>query len=132
MPNLIKDEAALGVNRVSDELPACDLFIGPNARRAGIADGGRRNIGGFRNLQAALGGALAVVNGIHLLRDSAGLARAQARQWGHDHTVGEGEGANLERLEKGFIGHEGQILSVNFCNAACRGSGPNFKQQRCH
>src|SRR4051812_18588063 len=105
VPDLVEDETALGVDGAYDLFPALDLLGRVDARRARIADGLGRNIGGFGDDQPALAGALAVIGGVHRLGNVAGLAGAQPRERRHDDAMRERDRAEREGLEESVVRH---------------------------
>lgn len=79
MPQLQRNTATLGVNRIHDAFPACFLLVGPNAGRVHITTGSGRNVGGFANDQARTG-ALAVISFLHLARHAIRRTRTGQRR----------------------------------------------------
>jgi len=61
MPELEKDQSALGMHRVDDAAPALDLLLRIDAGCAGIAASARHDRRGFRDDQAMRRGALRVI-----------------------------------------------------------------------
>lgn len=61
VPDLVEDEAALGVDGVGHGFPAGDLGVCEDARGAGVGRGIEADVRGLGELQSALGGPLAVV-----------------------------------------------------------------------
>src|SRR5471030_445555 len=77
---LHEDAAALGVHRLGDFFPAGDLLFGVDGRCAQVGAATLRHGRAFGDQQAALRGALAVVDGHHVGRGVARLHGAQAGQ----------------------------------------------------
>ena len=102
MPQLLEDAAALGVHRVGDAPPSCDLSVGVDARRTGITVAAGRDRRGFGDDQTAFGRALRVVFDHQVARDVAGI-RAHPRQRRHHDAMGQLVGADLGRREQ--LGH---------------------------
>lgn len=103
VPDLIKDEATLGVDCISDELPSGDLVGRVHTRCARIASGRRRDISGLGDQQTTLGCTLSIVDGVHLLWDVTRLLGAQTSQGRHDDAVLKSDCAELQRLEEGHL-----------------------------
>ncbi|MEJ1969713.1 MAG: hypothetical protein WDN03_13925 [Rhizomicrobium sp.] len=100
MPELQEDMAAFLVDGVHDGLPAFGLFVGPDARRVGIADAHRLDRGGLGHDQAGAG-ALGVIFDGERRRHAAAFQRAGARQRRHPDAIGQGERAHLDGVEQG-------------------------------
>ena len=81
MPELADDLAAGSVHGVGNFLPACNLFVAPDAGRSGITAALRRDIGGFGNDQTG-SGTLRVVLRVHLVGNAV-FAIATAGDRGH-------------------------------------------------
>ena len=114
-PKLEPEEAALGVNGVSDLLPGGNLLVGENSRDVGVAAGGRGDDGGFGDEESAGDtGALGVVLLDHGHGDVVVLG-AEASERGHDQTVGEGVGSDLERLKELVLGNAAHVCGVCGC-----------------
>ena len=104
VPELQEDDAALGVDRVGDELPALDLLVRIDARHVRPRGPGRQHRRRFADDQAALRGALAVICSVERIGRIAGRRRAHACQRRHDHAVRETIGPDLQRGEQ-RVGH---------------------------
>src|SRR5471032_3016390 len=106
VPQLGEDQTAGRVDGVGDPLPACDLLVGPQARRVRIADALRRDGGRLAEDQAGAG-ALRVVLGHQRVRHAGAADGAGARQRRHDDAVFQGQVADGDGIEQG--GHGGPI-----------------------
>ena len=98
VPQLQEDLAARVVHGLRHELPAFDLFVGPDAGRIRIADALRRDRS--RLAQNQTGGCAVGVVLRHQRVGHALDARALTRKRRHDDAVLERECAKLERIEE--------------------------------
>ena len=87
MPELGEDKPTLGVDRIGDLAPACDLLGAVDARCPGIALAQRGYLGAFADDKAGTG-ALGVVFGHQAIGHITGLAGAGAGHGGHVNAVG--------------------------------------------
>src|ERR1700733_12486538 len=87
VPELDEHAPALGMDRVRDALPADDLFVAVDPRRAPVAAAGGRDRRRFREDQPAIRGTLAVVFEVQIARRAARPLGAEAAQGGHDDAV---------------------------------------------
>ena len=97
MPELQKNDSALGMNGVDHLAPACDLLLGVDAGHAGAAEACFHHRRGFGDQQPARRRALRVILGVQRPRRERGLRRPHPRQRRHRETVLELIGADLER-----------------------------------
>lgn len=94
-----EDEAAAGVDRVGDRLPAGDLLGRVQAGRVEVALPDRRRLGTLRDDQAGTG-ALRVVGRHQLGRAATRPVRPAARHRRHHHPVACGVPADTDRFER--------------------------------
>src|SRR3984957_19718763 len=99
MPELDEHATALGMNRVCDALPARDLFVTVDSRRAPVAAAGRRDRRRLREDESAVRGALTIVLEVQITWHSARPLGAEAAQGGHHNAVFERDRADLDRGE---------------------------------
>src|SRR3954470_22869909 len=107
MPELEKDDAALGVHGVDNLAPARDLRLRIDAWRRRITATIREHRRGLGNEQAALGGALTVIFGIERPRRKALALGSHARQRRHRDAVRELVRTDLQRLKQRLEFHSG-------------------------
>ena len=103
MPDLQEDAPALGVNRIRDHPPACDLLRRVDSRGVLIALGLRRDLRRLGDDQPGTG-ALSVIFGGMRSGDQPG-GSAVTGQGGHDDPVGQFQRAKIIRLEDRVLGH---------------------------
>ena len=102
MPQLQGNTATLGVHRLDYLFPACFLLIGPNTRCIDIPPGRRRDIGCLTDDQPSAC-ALTVIDLLQLSGNA--IRRARTSQRRHDHTIGQGQTAKLQRGEQCSVRH---------------------------
>src|SRR5579859_5874610 len=100
MPELEKDQAALGVYGVDHTAPSLDLRLRIDAGNAGIATAGHHDGRGFRNQQTARRGALRIVFGVERSRRETQSFRPHSCQWRHHDTMLEPVRADLKRRKQ--------------------------------
>ncbi len=101
MPQLQKNESALGMNGVGDLSPAFDLLIRIDAGGGRISAPGRRHRRGFGDDQAARRGALPVIFRVQGPRRKTGSLRPHPRQRRHHDAVLQKTGPDLQRRKQG-------------------------------
>src|SRR3954452_391698 len=107
MPELEKDDAALGVHGVDNLAPARDLRLRIDAGRRWISPAVREHGRGLRAEQGALGGALAVIFGVERPRRKALALGPHARQRRHRDAMRERVRTDLQRLKQRLEFHAG-------------------------
>jgi hypothetical protein len=104
MPELGEHVAALGMHRVCDALPACDLLVAINPRSAPVSPRRRRDGGRLREDEPAIRSTLAIV-----LQHQ--VARHAARPLGTETAQGRHHDAMLERDRPDLHGGEELVAS---------------------
>src|SRR3954449_11712715 len=107
MPELEKDDAALGVHGVDHLAPARDLRLRIDAGRRWITAAVREHGRGLGDEQAALGGALTVIFGVERPRRKALALGPHARQRRHRDPMRELVRTDLQRLKQRLEFHAG-------------------------
>ena len=100
MPELEKDDAALGVHGIRHLAPACDLRLRIDAWCRRVAAAVREHRRGFGNQQAAFGRTLAVIFGVERPRRKALALGPHARQRRHRDAMRKLVGSDLQRLKQ--------------------------------
>ena len=116
MPELEKDHAALGMNRIDDAPPTPDLLIGIDAGGRRIAASRHHDRRGLGDNQAARRGALTVIFGIERARREARSLRPHPRQWRHHHAMLQPIGADLKRRKQRRKIHLAPEMLVESCH----------------
>jgi hypothetical protein len=105
VPELQEDASALLAHCLGRELPAFDLLLRPDARGADVALTLGGDVGCLGDDEAGRG-ALGVVGRLQLARYAIVIG-TRARQRRHDDAVGEGVGAEPNRVEEIGLGGKG-------------------------
>src|SRR3954467_8152542 len=124
MPELEKDDAALGVHGVDHLAPARDLRLRIDARRRRIAAAVREHGRGLGDDQAALSGALTVIFGVERPRRKALALGPHARQWRHRDAMRELVRTDLQRLKQRLEFHAGSRMAKEGCASYSEGRPP--------
>src|SRR3954466_15612643 len=124
MPELEKDDAALGVHGVDHLAPARDLRLRIDAGRRWITAAVREHGRGLGDEQAALGGALAVIFGVERPRRKALALGPHARQRRHRNAMRELVRTDLQRLKQRLEFHAGSRMAKEGCASYSEGRRP--------